>query len=280
VSRAPVALVTGASRGIGKASAVALAAAGFDVALAARTLKEGTALDDSGRPGTEGRRLPGSLEATAGLVEASGRRSLQVRMDLSDLASVEAAAATVLGAWGAVDVLVNNAVHTGPGSMETFGELTLDMVRQKLEANVVAQLALIKQVLPSMLDRGSGVIVNVTSAVAVSDPPAPAGRGGWGLGYAMSKAAFHRVAGVLAVELAGTGVYAYNLEPGYVVTERMAMDQAELGFEGRYHGAPPSVPAAVVAWLATSPDAPALNGTTVQAQREALSRSLHPDLRR
>ncbi len=65
-----------------------------------------------------------------------------------------------------------------------------------------------------------------------------------------------------------------------MVTERMAMDQAELGFEGRYHGAPPSVPAAVVAWLATSPDAPALNGTTVQAQREALSRSLHPDLRR
>jgi len=61
----------------------------------------------------------------------------------------------------------------------------------------------------------------------------------------------------------------------------MAINQAELGFEGVYRGAPPSVPAAVVTWLATAPaeEAGALNGTTVSAQRFALERGLHPDWR-
>lgn len=101
------------------------------------------------------------------------------------------------------------------------------------------------------------------------------------MGYAMSKGAFHRMAGVLAVELGPRGIRAFNVEPGYVLTERMAVNQAALGFEGVYRGAPPSVPAAVVTWLATAPadEARALNGTTVSAQRFALERGLHPDWR-
>ena len=67
-----------------------------------------------------------------------------------------AAGERVLGEWGQVDVLVNNAVHTGPGSMERFLDLDIDMVAAKLEANVVAQLVLIKSVLPGMLERGGG----------------------------------------------------------------------------------------------------------------------------
>ena len=73
-----VALVTGASRGIGKATAIALACAGFDVAMGARTVREGEGLDDSGRAGAGS--LPGSLETTAAAVEANGRRALPITM--------------------------------------------------------------------------------------------------------------------------------------------------------------------------------------------------------
>jgi NAD(P)-dependent dehydrogenase (short-subunit alcohol dehydrogenase family) len=95
----------------------------------------------------------------------------------------------------------------------------------------------------------------------------------------MSKGAFHRVAGILAVELGPRGLRAFNVDPGFVLTERMTVNQQELGLEGRYRGAPPTVPAEVVRWLATSPDADALNGQTVRAQKLALELGLHPDWR-
>ena len=88
----------------------------------------------------------------------------------------------MLSEWGRIDVLVNNAVHTGPGSMTRFDDTTVEMIETKLEANAVAPVVLIKAVLPHMVERGSGTIVNVTSAVAINDPKMPAGEGGWGAG--------------------------------------------------------------------------------------------------
>jgi NAD(P)-dependent dehydrogenase (short-subunit alcohol dehydrogenase family) len=278
-----VAFVTGASRGIGRASAVALARAGLDVAITARTVHEGDALDESAPEG--GVPVPGSLETTAGQIEAAGGRALPIRADLLDRSSLLNATDRVLDQWGHVDVLVNNAVHTGPGSMEPFLDLDLDLVEAKLEANVMAQLVLIKAVLPGMLERGEGTIIDMTSAVATSDPAAPTGRGGWGLGYAVTKGAFHRVAGILAVELGPRGIFVVNVEPGYVLTERMVLAQERLGLAGRYPGAPPSVPGAVVAWLAGGPggvtpeERVAINGTTISAQRFARERGLHADWR-
>ena len=278
-----IALVTGASRGIGRASAIALAAAGLDVAITARTMREGEAFDESGS--ARDAAIPGSLETTALEIEAAGGRALPVRADLLDRASLVAATERVLAEWGRVDVLVNNAVHTGPGSMERFLDLDIDMVAAKLEANVVAQLVMIKSVLPGMLERGEGTIIDITSAVATSDPPAPTGEGGWGLGYAVTKGAFHRVAGILAVELGPQGIFVVNVEPGYVLTERMVLAQQRLGLAGRFPGAPPSVPGAVVAWLAGGPqgitasERTEFNGTTVSAQRFARQRGLHPDWR-
>jgi NAD(P)-dependent dehydrogenase (short-subunit alcohol dehydrogenase family) len=272
---APQALVTGASRGIGRATAVALAQAGFDVAVAARTRTEG-----AGRNEATGGSLPGSIESTCALVEAEGRRALGVQLDLLDTASIDTAARTVIGAWGGVDVLVNNAVHTGDGSMTLLADLDATTLRTKLEANVVAQLVLTQALLPAMLARGGGMIVNLSSAVAVTDPPAPAGEGGWGFAYAASKAAFHRLAGMLAVELGPRGIVAVNVDPGFVVTEAMAVNAREHGLEGRYRGAPPSVPAAVIAWLARHPDdARELSGQTLRAQKVALDCGLHPDWR-
>jgi NAD(P)-dependent dehydrogenase (short-subunit alcohol dehydrogenase family) len=272
-----VALVTGASRGIGKAAALALATAGCDVAVTARTLHPGDGREESdvgvGKP------LPGSLEETAAGVEANGVRAMKLVADLFDRTSLEAAAARVLAEWGRIDVLVNCAIYTGPGGMVPFVDLTVEQLETRLWGNVSAQVVLIKAVLPSMLAAGGGTIIDVTSHVAVADPPAPVGSGGWGLGYAASKGAFHRVAGILAVELADRGIRAFNVDPGYVNTERQVANAADNGLAGHYRGAPPSVPGAVIAWLATVPEASAHNGQTVLAQKLALTLGLHPDWR-
>src|SRR4051812_33046019 len=245
MSDAPVALVTGASRGIGRATALALADAGFDVAILARTQQEGTARDDS--DSGQGRTLPGSLNTTATEVEALGRRAFPVVGDLHDRASLTTAVEDVLATAGGIDVLVNNAVDTGPGSMLSILDTTIEQFETKVQANYLSQLVLIKAVLPHMLDRGDGTIVNVTSHTATNDPPAPAGSGGWGLAYAASKAAMFRVAGILAIELGDRGIRAYNLDPGNVATERMAINAQALGL-GSYRAAPPTAPAAAIAW--------------------------------
>jgi NAD(P)-dependent dehydrogenase (short-subunit alcohol dehydrogenase family) len=264
------ALVTGASRGIGKATALALAGAGFDVAITARTVHEGQGFDDSD---SAGRSVPGSLDTTKALVEEQGVAALSIAMDLLDRSTITGAVDRTLDEWGHIDVVVNNAIHTGPGSMLRFEDTTVEMIETKLSANVVSQVVLLKAVLPHMQERGTGTVVNVTSAVAITDPPAPPSEGGWGLAYAMSKGAFHRLAPNLTVEY--PDLTFFNLEPGYVQTERAIQNAEALGLEGRYPGAPPSVPAAVIAWLASSPDARELNGQMITAQKFAKERSLH-----
>ncbi len=91
----------------------------------------------------------------------------------------------------------------------------------------------------------------------------------------MSKAALHRLAGVLAVELGPRGIRAYNVQPGFIATERMAMDMGQFGFEAST-GAPPAVVGAVVAWLVTDPDAVGPNGRNVEAQEICRAHRLVP----
>jgi len=271
------ALVTGASRGIGKATAIALAAGGFDVACTARTLHRGEGRDDSDVGA--GAMIAGSLEETAEEVEALGVRSMSVFADVTDSDSMTVAANTVLEEWGHVDVLVNNAIYTGPGGMVPLLELTVEQLRTRLEGNVVAQLVMTQAVVPTMIARGAGTVVNVSSHVAVGDPPAPVGSGGWGFGYAASKAAFHKMAAMLAIELGDQGIQAFNVDPGFVDTEKQIANAARNGLAGHYVGAPPSVPATVIAWLASSPESGQFSGQLVRAQKVALERDLHPDWR-
>jgi NAD(P)-dependent dehydrogenase (short-subunit alcohol dehydrogenase family) len=272
----PVAFVTGASRGIGKACAVHLAGAGFDVALAARTMHEGEVREHSSTVAhSDTRPLPGSLESTAALVRERGRRALPVFLDLLDRASLHASVTTVVGQWGPIDVLVNNGRYIGPGHMDRFLDTPIELLELQIEANVIAPLVLAQLVLPAMVERGSGVIVDITSGAAYGNPPAPPGEGGWGMGYGVSKGGFHRIAGSVAVELGDRGVRAYNVQPGFIATERMAMDMAQFGFDAS-QGAPPDVVGAVVAWLATDPEAITLNGTNVEAQDFCRERALLP----
>jgi NAD(P)-dependent dehydrogenase (short-subunit alcohol dehydrogenase family) len=80
------------------------------------------------------------------------------------------------------------------------------------------------------------------------------------------------------VELGDRGIRAYNLDPGYVETERQVVNAAALGLVGHYTGAPPSVPAAAIAWMVDHPEA-FENGQTVRGQKLALVEDLHPDWR-
>jgi NAD(P)-dependent dehydrogenase (short-subunit alcohol dehydrogenase family) len=262
----PVAFVTGASRGIGKACAINLARAGFDVACTARTQREGEEREHSSTVRkSDTRPLPGSLATTAQEIEAAGQRALAVPADLLDRDQLVAGVKTVRDTWGSIDLLLNNGRYIGPGHMDRLVDTPLDLLDKHLDANVMAPLALTKLVLPGMLERGRGLVINMTSDVAWTDPPGAAGNGGWGLGYAISKGALHRIAGVLAHEVEGTGVAVVNVSPGFVATERIAIDMAEFGFDAA-KGASPDVVGRVVAWLATSTDTAEWSGRTLEAQ--------------
>jgi NAD(P)-dependent dehydrogenase (short-subunit alcohol dehydrogenase family) len=276
MTEAKVAFVTGASRGIGKAIAVHQARAGFDVAVAARTMRDGEAREHSSTvTRSDTSPLPGSVDETAALVEREGARALRVFLDLTDRSTVAPAVDSVLAEWGRIDVLVNNGRYIGPGHMDHLLDTPPELLDAHLEANVMAPVILSQLVLPQMLERGDGYVVNITSSAGTSDPPAPAGEGGWGLGYAMSKGAMHRLAGIIAVELGSRGIVAFNLHPGFVTTERMIQDMGAFGFDAS-SGAPADVIGAAAAWLVTAPEARALNGAWVEGQDLCRDRSLLP----
>jgi NAD(P)-dependent dehydrogenase (short-subunit alcohol dehydrogenase family) len=261
-----VAFVTGASRGIGKAIALELAEAGYDVAITARTVHEGDAHEHSSTlKRSDTSPLPGSLDSTADLIRASGRQCMTVAADLLDHPSLVAAADRVLAEWGQVDVLVNNGRYVGPGHMDLILDTPVRVLRDHLEANALAPVVLIKALVPQMVERGTGTVINITSGAGYGDPPAPAGRGGWGLGYAFSKGALHRIAGVLAVETADLGIRCFNVQPGFITTERMVQDMGAFGFDAST-GAPPAVVGRVCVWLLESPDAAQYNGQNIEAQ--------------
>ena len=271
VTRAPTALVTGASRGIGKAIALALAEVGYDVAVAARTVNSGDPTLEHGMSvhKSDSRPLPGSLEETAAAIRERGRRALGVRMDLTDQASVESAVGQVLQAWDGLDVVINNGRHLGPGIMDTIGDTPLEQYRLFLEAHAVAPIRIAQLVLPGMLSRGRGTFVTISSGAATDFYPSHRpGAGGAGLGYRLGKAAGHTLVGSLLAEYAEGGIRAFNVDPGLVATERNSIELAELGFDPSI-GAPPAAVGAAISWLVTDPKAEALMSDDISAQHVA-----------
>jgi NAD(P)-dependent dehydrogenase (short-subunit alcohol dehydrogenase family) len=272
VTARPVALVTGASRGIGKAAAIDLATAGYDVAIAARTLTEG-----AGRTDDTGEAVPGGLDTTAARIEEEGGAALMVKMDLLDRASVEAAVDATLERFGRIDVLVNNAIYQGSGVLDLFLDLDEADLAKLFEGNVFAQLVLLRKVLPVMIAAGGGTIVNMVSGAGFEDPPAKVGKGGWSMGYAMTKAAFGRVAPLLHVEHGEDGIRAFSVEPGFVLTEKTEATGRAAKYAEHFRPATPDVIGRCIRWLVTEPaEADELRGTTVYAQREVKRRGLLP----
>ena len=182
------ALITGASRGFGRALAADLAASGWDLVLDARG---GEAL----REATTSLR-PGRITAIPGDVTDPAHRS-----------HLAAACATAL------DVLVLNASTLGPSPLPSVADLRQEDLSATLEVNVVAQLALVQSLLPA-LRRARGTIVGLTSDAAVEPYP------GWG-GYGASKAVLDQLLHVLGAEEEALAVYAFD--PGDM---RTAMHQA------------------------------------------------------
>lgn len=241
-----VALITGASRGIGAESAVALARLGYRVAITARTLAEGERHDHVGSDAP----LPGSLEATAAAVERAGGEALCLRADILDEQSMVDAALQAQAHFGHIDLLFNNAVYQGEGNLASVLDVTREQMERIYQGNIFTPLALVRTLLPGMLERGQGTLINMVSYTAFHNPPAPADKGGWGFAYPSSKAAFARMAGALRVEHAGSGLRVFNMEPGTVMTEVMRAAGMTDELMARYKPCTPQAIAAVVAWLA------------------------------
>jgi citronellol/citronellal dehydrogenase len=194
-----VALVTGASRGIGTAIAERFAAEGAAVALVARSLEPGS-----------GGHLAGSLRETADAITAAGGVAIPIVADLSDAACDRPAIVQhVEAALGPVDILVNNAAACFYLSIDDTSERRL---RVAYEVNVITPYLLAKAVVPGMRERGAGWILNITSAIVDTsglDSPQQARSST----YAPSKAALDRLTVSFATELRGTGIAVNALAP-------------------------------------------------------------------
>lgn len=217
--RGKVGLVTGASRGIGKRIALTLARSGADIVLSARTADPGQS------------KLPGTINETAEEVRALGVKALPIRADLTIRDDVRRLYQTALEHFGRVDVLVNNAAYIGKGMFESFLDTPLDSWDKHIGVDLIATVISIRMTLPQMMQRKSGAIINVTSAIAVGDDdPRPAGQGGVGSVYPTVKAALNRLCMALGKETRAYNIPVVALDPGAVLTERTiaAREKAKL----------------------------------------------------
>jgi 3-oxoacyl-[acyl-carrier protein] reductase len=209
--------------------------------------------------------LPGSLDATASLVEAAGRRCVPLPLDLLDLASLAPTVDRAVTELGHLDVLVNNAIYVGPGNDRKLVDNDPQTLIDRVTGNVTAQLLITQRALRPMVERGRGLIVNITSAAGINVPAKPAGEGGWSLAYAVTKAGFNRIADMVDVEHRRDGIRTYSVNPGQVATERVLAAGEALAWVAK-GAAAPEVIGRVVAWLADAPEGTIRSGSYVEAQ--------------
>ena len=195
-----VAIVTGASRGIGVGIARRLASEGAAVALVARTSEP--------RP-----TLPGTLQETLSIIEAEGGRAIAVQADLSHPPDRARIAEQVEQQLGPVDILVNNAARAFFEPAQSISERRIGL---SLELNFLGPLELMQRVIPGMRERAAGWILNISSATArlPSGPPYREFDRARGVGvYAATKAALERMSVALAAELYEDGIAVNTLAP-------------------------------------------------------------------
>ncbi len=225
-----VALVTGGGRGIGASIAAELAEAGARVAVSART--------------------PSEIEDTARAIGG-----LAVETDVSRPADVERLVRRVEKELGPVDLLVNNAGISGPSERDGAWSVEVDDWWHVFEVNVLGAYLCSRAVIPGMIERGRGRIVNTGSGAAYL----PGSRSS---AYSASKAALHRFAEILAGQLEPHGVYVFAISPGLVRT-----DMTEAVFADNSPWTPPDLAPRLVRVLASG-RADALAGRYLHAEHD------------
>lgn len=229
-----VAIVTGAGRGIGRACALTLAQAAAAVVLVARSNDEITGVADE--------------------IKQQGGRALAIATDISDPVQIDHLLVLTLRAFNRVDILVNNAAL-----IEPIGKVweTAPAAWQKLiEVNLIGPYLCSRAVLPHLLERGSGRIINISSGLANFNVQGTSA-------YSASKAALERFSGILAAEVADRGVVVAVLRPGVVDTAMQAQLRRtpahllpQVGSWQTLHQQgqlrPPLEPAAAILWLASN----------------------------
>ena len=217
-----VALVTGGSRGLGRADALTLARAGADVVVADIQLES----DDSGAAERYGAlaqaaRSQGLVhtEATAEEIRALGRRALAIRCDVTDRAQVEATVARAVSELGAVDILVNNA-----GTLDHLARIedqSPELWQRDLDVNLTGAFNCAQAVWPHMRERGWGRIVNMASVAGTL--------GGFGqASYSTTKAGLLGLTKTLALEGARHGITVNAVVPGVIGTEAFRFGRPEM----------------------------------------------------
>jgi NAD(P)-dependent dehydrogenase (short-subunit alcohol dehydrogenase family) len=184
-----VALITGASRGIGRAAALRLAQAGATTILAARTERD--------------------LASTAEAIRLSGGEALVIPTDVTDDQQLETLVSTILARFGHVDILVNNA-GGGPPRAPVIKARTVDW-DWTLRTNLWATMVLTKLILPSMIERHSGTILNICSLAGLTGKAGEAA-------YAAAKFGVRGFSQSLFEEVRGYGIKVSTICPGYVDT--------------------------------------------------------------
>jgi NAD(P)-dependent dehydrogenase (short-subunit alcohol dehydrogenase family) len=274
VTSRKVAFITGASRGIGRGCALELARRGFDLVLTARTVTGAERYEHSAtvrKSATDP--LPGSLESVAAEVRPLGVDTHIVKLDLSRREDWAPAIQSAVDRFGRLDLLVNNGRYIGPGHMDLFEDTPIELIEQMFLCNVIAPLELIRLCLPVWKRQGSGIVINITSSAGQIETPQPIGQGGWGLGYSLTKAAFSRMVAGLAKELRPYNVAVIGLMPGFVGTERMAIELKEFGFDAA-KALPVENPGRVCAMLATSSNPMHFSGRDLRGPELHLEHSL------
>jgi len=230
-----VAVVTGASRGLGAVVSRLLAGEGYDLILVARD--------------------PAPLADVAAEVGHFGGTVTELPGDVSDPRHRERVR-RVVDRQGGLDVLVNNASELGPSPLPSLLEVPLDELERVYRVNVVAPVALIQLLRPALARHG-GLVVNISSDAALGGYP------GWG-NYGASKAALDLVSLTLAHELAGSGVSVVAVDPGDM---RTAMHQAAYPGQDISDRPPPDVTVPFWAWLLGQPHEE-ITGHRFRAQAE------------
>lgn len=265
-----VAIITGASRGIGRQAAIDLAKRGAKLVISARTVDNDPT-------------VIGSLSATAKAIEDAQGEVLMVQADVANRDDLKRLVDQAVERFGGVDILVNNAGATeGSVWSKAFLDITFEEWTNHFDVHVHAPFTLMQLVTPIMAARGGGRIINITTGSAeahrlieeVVPPMASFGQTATVPSYYASKRALDRLGNVVSPELRNFNVFVVTMHPGFVASEVV---NARMGTQTKVGMAVPidtGIPARMIVYFAACADPAEYTGRVFKAEREYMELGL------